>query len=79
MKRILILDYSQYGDNNDNRDYSDYSEEIKNMTDIYCYCPECSKEKDDSVEVLTEKVVLVNGMCVFHLVCGHKVIEKFRM
>lgn len=49
------------------------------MTDIYCYCIECSREKDTSVEVLAEKVVIVNGMCVFHLTCGHKVIEKFIM
>lgn len=49
------------------------------MTDIYCYCVECSKDKDISVEVLASKAVIVNGMCIFHLKCGHKVIEKFRM
>ena len=48
------------------------------MTDIYCYCIECSREKDDSVEVLAKKVVVVNGTVVFHLTCGHTVIEKFR-
>ncbi len=49
------------------------------MTEIYCYCIECSKEKDTSVEVIVKKVVIVNGTCLFHLTCGHKVVERFRM
>jgi hypothetical protein len=49
------------------------------MTDIYCYCIECSRENNESIEVLTKKVVVVNGMVVFHLACGHKVIEKFKI
>lgn len=49
------------------------------MTDIYCYCYECSKDKNISVENKAEKVVVVNGLWVAHLICGHKVIEKFKM
>ena len=48
------------------------------MTDTYCYCVECSREKNESMEVMAKKVVVVNGMCVFYLVCGHNVIERFR-
>jgi hypothetical protein len=48
------------------------------MTDIYCYCIECSREKNESIEVLTKKVVVVNGMVVFHLACGQTVeMSKF--
>lgn len=47
------------------------------MTDIYVYCPICNKE--DGNETLAKKVVLVNGMMVFHMVCGHTVTEKFRI
>lgn len=46
------------------------------MTDIYVYCSICNKE--DGKETLAKKAVLVNGMMVFHLECGHIVTEKFK-
>jgi len=45
------------------------------MTEIWVYCPTCNKE--DGRETLAKKAVLVNGMMVFYLVCGHTVTEKF--
>lgn len=47
------------------------------MTDTFCYCIECNKETGKSVESGVTKMVIVNGMCVCHLDCGHKVIERF--
>lgn len=47
------------------------------MTDVYVYCPICNKE--DGKEMLAKKAVLVNGMMIFYLICGHTVTEKFRI
>lgn len=47
-----------------------------NMTDIFLYCATCNKE--DGGETLAENVKIVNGMVVFELVCGHKIIERFK-
>ena len=47
------------------------------MTDIYTYCPICNRE--DGKEKLVKKAVLVNGVMMFHLECGHIITEKFRI